>query len=237
MPKKKSPRKAVDLNTVAELAQQQYIQQLVNKVKKKKTLSPSEFAALRTAGQHAHVIKPENPDSTSNQVYSQRDLANSLGVAHRMISLWRRAGAPAPSARGAYDISAWRTWMKANGKDQESVAPGQENGDNRGALENKVLAARARRLEMENKVREGQLTTVDQMRKDVMTFLASIRFQFLKGYRGIVQACEAKNTRQEKEAAIKKYFMQNMLDISTLEWPKEAIDLVEEFLKYKWMAD
>lgn len=130
---------------------------LAKKVKAGRTLTAPERQLL------LNIRRGENSPSALIHSSSQAALAKVLGVKQATIAKYRkRAGNPGKRSDGDYEIEAWRRFLTQCGVYENSMhANGDHdlngNGTGLAALKSRQVSLRNERLEIENKVRRGEL--------------------------------------------------------------------------------
>lgn len=125
---------------------------LVNKVRKGRTLTPAERALIKSkaAGE---------PELEITEAHTIVELAAALGVTRRTITNWRKMeGSPVPKANGMHDVEAWREFMRAQHLNGEV-------GENEESLKYRKLLAEVEEREFRLAVKRAEYISKDTVRQ------------------------------------------------------------------------
>lgn len=126
---------------------------LVKRVGEGKPLTGPQWARLRQAGISTKKIAP----STARNV---NELCEILDFRRQQYSRWRTlAGAPTKSAKGLYDVEAWRSFLKREGLAKDTPEESSEKQE----LELERLRIQCSELAMTRDERRGELVRVDDV--------------------------------------------------------------------------
>lgn len=135
---------------------------IMEKVKNKKPLTANEIkrlTAYKTAKQDSETPDPMQPVWAS----SQAQLATMLGCSRRQVQRFLKIegeeAAPAPTSDGRYNVTLWKIWASEHGHLRKQLSQAAD----RQMLEDRQVALRNEKLEIENAVRRGELMDVDEV--------------------------------------------------------------------------
>lgn len=138
---------------------------LVKKVASGKTLSASERAIVQSAA--------EGSDTSKAKAWAtdQVELADALGVDRKTVQRWKKEGAPAAESDGRWSVTAWKEWMKAQGK----VAGKVDNTPTKTQLEAKRLLLQNEKLETEIGILRGEYTKNSEIELHIRSMVTEAR--------------------------------------------------------------
>jgi hypothetical protein len=134
------------------------------KVKNKKPLTEAEIKRLQA---HAASIETPKGDDPLEPVWAKNmvELASLLGCSRKQISRYLKLegedAAPVPAADGRYNVTLWKLWAQEHGYLRKKLSTAAD----RQMLEDRTIQLRNERLEIENAVRRGELTGVDDVNR------------------------------------------------------------------------
>lgn len=115
---------------------------------------------------------------TKKWVTSQVALAEVLGVDRKTIKEWlKMPGTPGKAKDDRYNVEDWREWQSANSyktgdENVDTLVP--EDGDTIVALKQRLMRAQAEKVEIENKVRKGELISEEEVCRVVVDAFAGM---------------------------------------------------------------
>ena len=146
------------------------LRMLLRKVEEGVPLTPDEKAAVDAAASDAPA---------SRWAQNQAQLATALRISRQSVRIWRRAGAPAPTTDGRYDIAAWKEWAEANGRNERSTTADDKKTNSAAQAKLKATARRLllqnKKLEIEIAILERKYLPADEVERDLTQWIVGVR--------------------------------------------------------------
>jgi hypothetical protein len=117
------------------------------------------------------------PIWAKSQVELAQHLKCSRKTVNRYLEIEGDEAPPAPTPDGRYNVTLWKLWCQDHGHLKKKLTDAAD----RQALEDRTIALRNERMEMENAIKRGELISIDEASRVITEMVGG----FVAGIRGM----------------------------------------------------